>query len=319
MNEFDFIRNYLCRQNNTDGTLIHAIGDDAAVLRPQAGLDWHISSDMLLAGRHFFADTAPADLAHKVLAVNLSDMAAMGAAPRYVLLCAALPELNESWLNAFCGQFFALAEEYGVRLIGGDTTRGDYVFSVTVIGQTQQGQALLRSGAQTGDDIWVSGSLGAAAAALHHHWQKVRLPEELFRRCEVRRLRPTPRVALGRALLPFAHAAQDISDGLLQDLGHILAASGKGAQICADDVPAPDGLAAFAGYFPWILAGGDDYELVFTAAPQDAPQVRRAAADSGTAVTKIGTITAASGCLNVTRRDGSALDLPQKGFDHFAQ
>ena len=240
MTEFDFIRRYLQRQQ-PDRDVVLGIGDDAAIVRPCAGMDWCFSSDMLLAGRHFFADVAPADLAHKVLAVNLSDMAAMGAAPRWVLLSAALPQLDEAWLQAFCDSLFALAAQFGVTLIGGDTTRGDYVFSVTIAGELPQGMALRRDAAQPGDDIWVSGQLGLAAAALNRHWQTVQLPQEVFAQCERARLRPQPRVALGRALLPFAHAAQDVSDGLGQDIGHILKASGVGAELWVDALPSlPD-------------------------------------------------------------------------------
>ncbi len=197
---------------------------------------------MLLAGRHFFPEVPPADLAHKILAVNISDMAAMGARPRWVMLSAALPALDPAWLQAFSGSLFAMLRQYGITLIGGDTTKGDLAFNVAITGELPAGQALRRSGAQNGDDIWVSGQIGLAAAALHHIWQKIRLPENLFAECEAARLRPTPRVALGQALLPLATAAQDISDGLAQDLGHILRASGTGAELFADHVPTAPGL-----------------------------------------------------------------------------
>ena len=165
MNEFDFIRHYLSRQQ-TDTEVVLGIGDDAAIVRPRSGYDLCFSSDMLLAGRHFFTDVAAGDLAHKVLAVNVSDMAAMGATPRWVLLSAALPYLDEAWLKDFCDTLFYQTRAYDITLIGGDTTRGDWVFNVTIIGELPQGAALCRSGAQPGDDIWVSGYLGAAAAGL---------------------------------------------------------------------------------------------------------------------------------------------------------
>ena len=318
MTEFDFIRRYLQRQQ-PDRDVVLGIGDDAAIVRPRAGTDWCFSSDMLLAGRHFFADVAPADLAHKVLAVNLSDMAAMGAAPRWVLLSAALPQLDEAWLQAFCDSLFALAAQFGVTLIGGDTTRGDYVFSVTIAGELPQGMALRRDAAQRGDDIWVSGRLGLAAAALNRHWQTVQLPQEVFAQCERARLRPQPRVALGRALLPFAHAAQDVSDGLAQDIGHILKASGVGAELWVDALPSLPDLRACLPLERWrefVLAGGDDYELVFTAAPADRARVLAAAEQSTTAVTRVGRINDTGG-LTMVAADGGEIQLTSLGFDHF--
>ncbi|WP_066569126.1 thiamine-phosphate kinase [Snodgrassella sp. CFCC 13594] len=323
MNEFDFIQRFMQGQNG-DAQLILGIGDDAAIIRPRAGYDLHFSSDMLLAGRHFFDDVAPADLAHKILAVNVSDMAAMGATPRWALLSAALPRLDEPWLKAFCASLFAFAQEQGVVLIGGDTTKGDYVFSVTIIGETPNGQGLRRSGAKPGDEIWVSGQLGLAAAALHHHWGWVGLPDPIFAACEEKRLRPMPRVALGQQLLPLAHAAQDISDGLAQDLGHILNASHVGAVLWADTLPT---LSAFRGWakgdesrtqqlYDWMLAGGDDYELVFTAPAAAHNAVLQAGLNSATAVAQIGMIQAATG-LTIQNSQGDVVILDKQGFDHF--
>ena len=180
LGEFDFIRHYLTAEQPADSELLLGIGDDAAIVRPRPGHDLCFISDMLLAGRHFFPDVSPADLAHKILAVNISDMAAMGAQPRWVMLSAALPELNPSWLEAFSGSLFAMLRQYGITLIGGDTTKGDLVFNVSITGELPAGLGLRRSGAQNGDDIWVSGQVGLAAAALHHIWQNIRLPENPF-------------------------------------------------------------------------------------------------------------------------------------------
>ena len=177
LGEFDFIRRHLTTAQPADPELLLGIGDDAAIVRPRPGHDLCFSSDMLLAGRHFFPDVAPADLAHKILAVNISDMAAMGARPRWVMLSAALPELNPGWLEAFSGSLFAMLRRYGITLIGGDTTKGNLVFNVAITGELPAGLGLRRSGAQNGDDIWVSGQIGLAAAALHHIWQNIRLPE----------------------------------------------------------------------------------------------------------------------------------------------
>ncbi|STZ76733.1 thiamine-phosphate kinase [Bergeriella denitrificans] len=318
MNEFDFIRRYLQRQPS-DSDVVLGIGDDAAIVRPQPGYDLCFSSDMLLKGRHFFADVAPEDLAWKVLAVNLSDMAAMGARPRWVLLSAALPELDEAWLAHFCDSLFALAAQHGVALIGGDTTRGDLVFNVTIIGELPQGQGLRRDAAQVGDDIWVSGRVGLAAAALNSRLKNCVLPPEAAPECEAALLRPIPRVALGRALLPVARAAQDISDGLAQDIGHILKASGVGAELWADSLPTLPALKQHLGRAQWLaytLAGGDDYELVFTAAPEHREAVSVAAEAAGTQVTRVGRING-SGGLQIVDAAHQDITLTSLGFDHF--
>lgn len=318
MKEFDFIRRYLSHEQH-DADVLLGIGDDAAVIRPRLGYDLCFSSDMLLNNRHFFEDVAPDDLAHKVLAVNLSDMAAMGAVPRWALLSAGLPQLQEDWLAGFCGSLFALAQQFGVTLVGGDTTKGDLAFNVTIIGELPLGKALRRSGAQVGDDIWVSGCLGLAAAALACHQQRLVLPEAVFAPCEQARLRPEPRVALGRALLPFAHAAQDVSDGLAQDLGHILQASGVGAEVYADDLPTLPQLRAIsdkAALYQFVLAGGDDYELVFTAPESCRHAVLEAGRMSSTPVTRIGRITAGAQ-LHIADASGRTVSLASLGFDHF--
>lgn len=318
MTEFDFIRQYLKRQQQ-DAQLLLGIGDDAALVRPQSGYDLCFSSDMLLKNRHFFADVAPEDLAWKVLAVNLSDMAAMGARPRWVLLSAALPELDADWLQRFCDSFFALAQRFGVILIGGDTTKGDLVFNITIVGELPQGQALRRDGAQVGDDIWVSGELGLAAAALQHCLNKYCLDEALRPLCQSKLLRPEPRVALGQKILPLANAGQDISDGLSQDIGHILAASGVGAELWADQLPVPEALKQDLPRQAWLeaaLAGGDDYELLFTAAQNRRADILAAAAECGVAVTRIGIINQ-TGRLKIIDADGQEITLTSKGFDHF--
>ena len=318
MTEFDFIRRYLSDQPH-DAQVVLGIGDDAAIVRPRPGMDLCFSSDMLLAGGHFFADVAPADLAHKVLAVNLSDMAAMGAQPRWALLSAALPVLDEAWLTAFCDSLFDMAARFGVTLIGGDTTKGDYVFNVTIAGELPQGEALRRDGAQVGDDVWVSGQLGSAAAALNHHQQRFVLPDAVQTACDTALLRPEPRVALGRALLPLVHAAQDVSDGLAQDVGHILRASGVGAEIFADKLPALPLLREAVPQqrlYDYMLAGGDDYELVFTAPANRRKAVQAAGEACATPVSRIGRVND-SGILRISAADGSEICLTSLGFDHF--
>ncbi|WP_434779849.1 thiamine-phosphate kinase [Neisseria sp. Ec49-e6-T10] len=315
MNEFDFIRRYLLKKIKAVDTIL-GIGDDAAIIRPQIDYDIHISSDLLLENRHFFKNTAPEDLAHKVLAVNLSDMAAMGATPRWVLLSVALPELEEQWLKRFCDSFFALADQFNVEVIGGDTTKGALTFNVTILGQTPRGKALKRDAAEVGDDIWVTGSLGLAAAALDHIWQKVVLPDAVFQECEQARLRPNPRVDFGKKLLTVAHAAQDISDGFAQDLSHILKASNVGACVWYEKVPTHPFLTQLTDNAQWPLNGGDDYELVFTAAPEQKDMIENMAQQTGTQVSRVGQIETQLG-LRIFKQNNQPFYLHSLGFDHF--
>lgn len=317
MKEFDFIKRYL--QTGTDKDVVLGIGDDAAIVRPREGFDLCFSSDMLLKDKHFFADVKPEDLAWKVLAVNISDMAAMGAIPRWVLLSAALPQLDDVWLERFCSSFFDLARKFGITLIGGDTIKGDMVFNVTIIGELPKGRALKRNAAAVGDDVWVSGHIGMAAAALNCRLKQCVLPDDVFAACEQKLLRPEPRVKLGLALLPVAHAAQDVSDGLAQDIGHILTASGVGAEIFADKLPSLSVLKDILPCSQWLsytLAGGDDYELVFTASESCRESVLAAAERCGVPVTRIGKINGECR-LKILDSDGRELKLHSSGFDHF--
>ncbi|PSJ80947.1 thiamine-phosphate kinase [Neisseria iguanae] len=320
MTEFDFIRKYLQNQQQ-DHQVVLGIGDDAAIVRPKSGYDLCFSADMLLKNKHFFENVLPEDLAWKVLAVNISDMAAMGAKPKWVLLSAGLPELDENWLRRFCNSLFDLAQRFGMILIGGDTTRGDLVFNVTIIGELPQGQALRREAAKIGDDIWVSGKIGLAASALNCLLKRCELPSEVFQQCEAELLRPMPRVALGQAILNLAHAAQDVSDGLAQDIGHILTASNVGAEIWAEQVPTLPQLKESLSRGQWLqytLAGGDDYELVFTAPESCRGALEAASQQTDTLITRIGKITD-SGRLKVVNSvsDGLEIALTSLGFDHF--
>ncbi|WP_107687964.1 thiamine-phosphate kinase [Neisseria wadsworthii] len=317
MTEFEFIYNFLVRQHDDDVLL--GIGDDATIVRPRAGYDLCFSSDMLISGKHFFSDAAPEDIAHKVLAVNVSDMAAMGATPRWVLLSVAFPELDMLWLNKFCGTLFEQLSQYGISLIGGDTTKGNLTFNITIVGELPQGQALKRSGAKLGDDVWISGQVGMAAAALDGYLGKVVFPEAVWQACRQKYLRPVPRVALGQELLSLAHAAQDVSDGLAQDLGHILKASGVGAELWADRVPILPALrdcALVEQIRAWQLSGGDDYELLFTAPEAARAQILAAGEASGTQLSRIGKIIEGTK-LHILDDAGGEIHLHKTGFDHF--
>jgi thiamine-monophosphate kinase len=319
MGEFEFIQQMLPKAQ-TSPQLILGIGDDAAIIRPNAGRDIHVSSDMLVAGRHFFADVAPQNLGHKALAVNLSDMAAMGAKPRWVLLSVALPELNPVWLADFLAGFQSLAAEHEVMLIGGDTTAGPLTVSVTVLGDAQQGQALRRDQAQVGDDIWVSGELGLAAMALAHLTQTLpwTLDAPALALCLAKLHQPTPRVALGMALQGIAHAALDISDGLLADLGHILQASACGAVVNLEALPVAECSvfgADFKAYSRYVAAGGDDYELCFTAPVEQRAALADLAQALNIRLSKVGHITAEQGLQ--LQHCGQPFLMAERGFDHF--
>jgi thiamine-monophosphate kinase len=296
------------------------IGDDAAVLAPTPGTELAVSVDMLVEGRHFFAGTDAERLGHKSLAVNLSDLAAMAALPRFALLAGALPDDDERWLAAFMKGFRALADAFDVELVGGDTTRGPRNLCITVIGEVPAGRALTRSGARVGDDVHVSGALGGAALAVSALNAEVALPSDVLAAARERLERPAPRVALGLALRGVAKAALDVSDGLTGDLAHILEASGCGARVELARVPADRVLHAIdAGSAlarRCLLAGGDDYELCFTAPPSERERVQRAAESAGVACTRIGAITGDRG-LVVVDADGTPLRELPRAYDHF--
>jgi thiamine-monophosphate kinase len=298
------------------------VGDDAALLAVSQGMELAVSTDVLVSGQHFFPDVDPYLLGHKTLAVNLSDLAAMGATPRWALLSLALPAAEMGWLEVFSRGLFDMADRFEVSLVGGDTTRGPLNLSVTILGEVPAGQALRRAGARMGDDIWVSGNLGGAAMGLRYLLGEAELANaDAVEACLTRLHAPEPRVALGRALLGVANSAIDISDGLLADLGHILECSRVGAEIEFARLPAHPVVAAHLAHaLPQrcLLAGGDDYELCFTAAPERAHVVLAAASAAGVHVTRIGRITGQPG-LRLRASDGSVMNVQEGGFDHFAQ
>ncbi|WP_313147488.1 thiamine-phosphate kinase [Diaphorobacter nitroreducens] len=324
MGEFDLIARYFTRPVRR-ATL--GVGDDCALLSVAPGMQLAVSSDMLVEGRHFFADVDPAHLGHKALAVNLSDLAACGARPLAFTLALALPRVDAPWLQAFADGLLRLADAHQCELVGGDTTQGPLNLCVTVFGEVPTGQALLRSGARVGDDIYVSGTPGEARLALDALRGRLALPPAALQQLRPRLEQPTPRVALGLALRGVASSAIDVSDGLLGDLGHILKASGVGA--CVDATVATNLLAASAQQagatadfdaqtlMQCALAGGDDYELVFTAPPAQQAAVQAAAQASGTRATRIGRVEPAPG-LRVVDSQGQPVAQHFASFDHFA-
>lgn len=319
VSEFDLISRYFKRLPAADGLTTLGVGDDCALLRPTPGMQMAISTDMLVEGRHFFAGADPLALGHKSLAVNLSDLAAMGAKPVAFTLAFALPEANEDWLSAFSKGLFALADEHRCELIGGDTTRGPLNISITVFGEVPHTEALRRSAARPGDDIWVSGTLGDARLALAGYLQEVALDHTALATAGTRMHTPTPRVALGLALRGVARAAIDISDGLAGDLQHILTLSDVGATLDIDALPAGPILsqqpAALQRQF--TLCGGDDYELCFTAPPSQRDAVLAASRSSRTPVTRIGQIDTHPG-LRLVDSNHVAVAMTPTSFDHFS-
>ena len=384
MSEFDLIRRHFTR--TTPGALL-GVGDDAALLQVSVGNVLAVSTDMLVSGTHFFPDTDPFLLGHKTLAVNLSDMAAMGAVPRWATLAIALPlvqgketsherplpnpppvgeganeslrefmfTVDELWLEKFSAGFFSLAQQHGVELVGGDTTRGPLNLCVTILGEVPAQQALRRGGAQIGDEIWVSGQLGDAALALAHLQGRTVLDEAAFATCAARLHQPQPRVALGLALRGIASSAIDVSDGLLADLGHVLDASQVCAEIEFGALPVSGLLRALspsssdettshstrslkasgqvAGYPAsgrgvrdsagegalaqhCILSGGDDYELCFTVPAARHDEVLRIATQLDLPLSCIGGIVAGSGCI-VRGSTGETINIADEGYDHF--
>lgn len=315
--EFDLIAKHFTRA--TPGAVL-GVGDDCALLAPTPGMQLAVSSDMLLEGRHFSPQDSPAGLGHKSLAVNLSDLAAMGATPRWATLAIALPEANDAWLTAFARGFFRIADMHGIELVGGDTTRGALTISITVMGEVPPGQALRRDGAQAGDDIWVSGVIGSAALALAYRQGRLFMEQIDAAKVLPALYLPTPRIELGVALRGLASSAIDISDGLLGDLGHILERSRVGATLEFSALPTLPVVQTYlheAVARECVLAGGDDYELCFTAPASRRDAVRAAAASAGVTVTRIGHIHAEPG-LTVIDTNGQPLQVDKTGYDHFA-
>ncbi|PCI60956.1 MAG: thiamine-phosphate kinase [Methylophilaceae bacterium] len=320
--EFNLIKQFFTRPtSHTD----LGIGDDAALIQVSAGKQLVVSTDMSVVGTHFFQDTAPYNIGWKSLAVNISDMAAMGATPKWATLAIALPDVNEKWLKDFSEGFFACADRFNVDLIGGDTTRGTLNISVTIMGETSTGEALRRDNAQPGDDIWVSGHLGHAALALAHLQKKIMLDKHELDICLQALHQPQPRVSLGLALRGMAHSCIDISDGLLADLGHILKASNTetptiGATLQLENMPCLPTIKArlqTSSTQQAILAGGDDYELCFTTPKNQREAIRTLVAQLDLNLTRIGEINN-TGKLAVLFGD-QAINITQLGYEHFAE
>ena len=315
--EFDLIARFFAKPTPQ---AVLGPGDDCALLAPSPGMDLAITTDMLVAGVHFLPDTDPQQLGWKTLAVNLSDLAAMGARPRWALLAGSLPDADEPWIAAFAEGLFACAKRYGVDLVGGDTTRGPLNLCITALGEVPAGKALRRDGAQAGDDLWISGQPGLAALGLAQLQGKTQLPAALASLCISALQRPLPRIELGLALQGegLVNAAIDVSDGLLADLGHILERSGVAAEVFGTQLPyLPPGADPVLAR-QCQLAGGDDYELVFTAAPAKRLELAELAARLDLPLWRFGRIIAGTaGELSLLDENDQPLPIDRKGFDHF--
>jgi thiamine-monophosphate kinase len=315
--EFDVIARYFTRPA---ANAVLGVGDDCALVDVANGMDLAVSVDTMVSGTHFFPDVDPETLGHKALAVNLSDMAAMGAMPYWAMLALTLPKVDHDWLRAFAKGFFDLAEEFNVSLIGGDTTRGPLTMTVTIMGEVPAGAALRRSGAKVGNDIWVSGYIGDAALAVAHRHGKLVLTEADYHEAVMRLYEPTPRVALGQALRGLATAAIDVSDGLLADLGHICKLSNVGATVELASIPlsaiGAKHVASDAGRNA-IVAGGDDYELCFTAHPNSRESIQDLTKMMEIPLTRIGQVKRGKG-VSLLGADGRAVKIDGRGFDHFS-
>ncbi|HZF24789.1 MAG TPA: thiamine-phosphate kinase [Steroidobacteraceae bacterium] len=320
LGEFELIRRFFSQAGPQRADVSLGIGDDAALVRVPEGAELVVAADTIVSGVHFPANTSPQDIGYRALAVNLSDMAAMGATPAWATLALTLPAVNEAWLEGFSSGFFGLARVHEVMLIGGDTTSGPLSVTVQIMGYVPSGSALRRSGARVGDLIFVSGQVGNAAAGLALIENRASVADAGFRdQLQASFLRPHPRVALGMALRQVASAAIDISDGLGADLAHVLEASKVGAHLELERLPLSRGLTASFGRqraLELAFGGGDDYELCFTLAPDREHQLASMAAEGGCELTRVGIIEEQPGLR--TSSDGFEVKLPSRGFDHFA-
>jgi thiamine-monophosphate kinase len=313
--EFELIERYFARPARRSPL---GVGDDCALLAPAPGMQLAVTTDMLIEGRHFLSTVAPERLGHKALAVNLSDLAACGARPLAFTLSLSMPRADERFVDGFARGLYALAEAHGIELVGGDTCAGPLVICITAFGEVPAGTALRRDGAKAGDTLWVSGTLGDARLALEAFRGTVALPGASFEAVRGAMETPRPPVALGIALRGIATSAIDLSDGLAGDLKHVLRASRVGATVNVDALPASAAVGALpaALKLQCTVAGGDDYQLLFTAPPARRPDVERAAAEAGVAVTPVGTIDSGD-ALRWVDAAGRPVALAFAGFDHF--
>lgn len=319
MKEFDLIKHYFAKQNLTRKDVTLGIGDDCAIVTPAKDHDIAITTDTLVEGVHFPESTSAKAIGHKSIAVNLSDLAAMGAEPSWISLAITLPNVDEQWVNDFCSAAFELCKIHNVKLIGGDTTQGPLSITVTAQGLVPRGEHVTRTGAQNNDFIYVTGNIGDAALFLLHYYGKVQLSDDVIPHVKKRLDFPTPRISAGKILRQYASAAIDLSDGLSADLAHICKGSAVGADIALDDLPLSDimlntlGSEASANL---AFSGGDDYELLFCVPQQDRLAIENAMKKSGNKITCIGQINQSSKIT--TSFNNQTVSIINKGYEHFS-
>ena len=319
MKEFELIKHFFAEQLVKRKDVILGIGDDCAVVASTENQDIVVTTDTLVAGVHFPLETTPRAIGHKAVAVNLSDIAAMGAKPSWLSLAITLPEVDEGWLSEFCVGVFELCEYYNVQLVGGDTTQGPLSITITAQGLTPEGKYLSRSGAKAGDWLYVTGDLGDAALALQHYKGQVSINSDYIKAIQTKLDFPRPRVLVGQSLREYASSAIDLSDGLLADLGHICKASNVGANIVLDDIPLSDGMLdtlSFDDAIDLALSGGDDYELLFTVSEDNKVGMETALSHVGIPVTCIGQINASQAIS--TTINSKPIPIKASGFEHFS-
>lgn len=323
--EFEIIRRFFANHeigkhiSRTDVVL--GIGDDAALLTPPTGQSLVVTSDTLVSGVHFPENTSPELIGYKSLAVNLSDLASMGAEPAWFTLSISLQDASDDWLDQFAQGLFSLAREHNIQLVGGDTTHGPLSITIQAMGFVPEGEALTRSGAKLEDAVYVTGNIGDAAAGLKIKQDQLSASEVVAGELVERLEKPSPRVAVGLALRGLASAVIDISDGLSADLEHILTASNVGADISVDDVPLSDALQSLAidDARQLAVSGGDDYELCFTAPAENQIKIQEKLKALGCRCTRIGTIVSGSGVLRWFDATGNELNWSPTGYEHFSE
>jgi len=318
MKEFELIKHFFTEQNVKRKDVLLGIGDDCAVVSSAENQSIVVTTDTLVAGVHFPLGTSAKAIGHKAVAVNLSDIAAMGAKPSWISLAITLPEVNNEWLTEFCSGVFELCEYYNVQLIGGDTTQGPLSITITAQGLTPEGKYLSRSGAKPGDWLYVTGELGDAALALQHHKESLIIDSDAAKVIQQKLDYPKPRVLAGETLREYASAAIDISDGLLADLGHICQASNVGANVVLDAVPLSDAMnksQLFEDAINFALNGGDDYELLFTVSEDNKVGMETALSHAGVPIACIGQMNASQTIS--TTLNNKAIPINNSGFQHF--